>query len=80
MHGGWGGGVLALLLLALLLAAVVVGAVWLAIGLTRVAPRHGPGAPGSPEQILAERLARGEIDPDEYRVRLAALREHRPGT
>lgn len=41
---------------------------------------HGvPPAPANPEQILpeqilAERLARGEIDPDEYRTRLDALR------
>lgn len=28
----------------------------------------------SPEEILAERLARGEIDPDDYRQRLTALR------
>jgi putative membrane protein len=32
-------------------------------------PRHGAA-----EQILAERLARGEIDDDEYRSRLDALR------
>lgn len=28
----------------------------------------------TPEQVLADRLARGEIDPDEYRRRLEALR------
>lgn len=28
----------------------------------------------TPEAILAERLARGEIEPDEYRSRLEALR------
>jgi putative membrane protein len=28
-----------------------------------------------PEQLLAERLARGEIDPDEYRQRLQVVRE-----
>lgn len=37
-----------------------------------------PTAPASPtasaEVILAERLARGEIDPDDYRTRLDALR------
>ena len=32
---------------------------------------HGP-RPG-PEQLLAERYARGEIDDDEYRRRLAVL-------
>ncbi|BDM69359.1 hypothetical protein HEK616_28460 [Streptomyces nigrescens] len=34
------------------------------------APRGGP----SPEQILAERYARGEIDEEEYHRRLATLR------
>lgn len=29
------------------------------------------------EDVLAERLSRGEIDADEYRQRLARLREHR---
>lgn len=31
-----------------------------------------------PEQVLAERFARGEIDAQEYRDRLAALREAAP--
>jgi putative membrane protein len=47
-----------------------------------------PGAPGSasavratgPEQILAERFARGEIDEGEYRARLAVLRSAAEGT
>ncbi|MEU1230559.1 SHOCT domain-containing protein [Streptomyces sp. NPDC005828] len=34
-------------------------------------PRQGPPAA---EQILGERLARGEIDEEEYRRRLSALR------
>lgn len=39
-----------------------------------------PAAAGqrpSPEKILDERLARGEIDPGEYRERLEALRGRR---
>jgi putative membrane protein len=32
-----------------------------------------------PEQTLAERFARGEIDEDEYRRRLTVLRERDPG-
>lgn len=36
-------------------------------------PPATPGAPQSPEAILAERFARGEIDENEYRDRLAAL-------
>ncbi|GAA3165299.1 MULTISPECIES: SHOCT domain-containing protein [Streptomyces] len=38
-------------------------------------PGHAPGA----EQILAERYARGEIDEEEYRRRLATLRGEPPG-
>jgi putative membrane protein len=36
-----------------------------------------PGQPPrlNPEEILAQRLARGEIDPDEYRQRLQTLQE-----
>jgi putative membrane protein len=36
-----------------------------------------PGQPPRPgaEEILTERLARGEIDPDEYRQRLQTLQE-----
>jgi len=35
-----------------------------------------PEAP-APEQLLAERFARGEIDADEYHARLTALRSGR---
>ncbi|HEY0229238.1 MAG TPA: SHOCT domain-containing protein [Mycobacterium sp.] len=40
-----------------------------------------PGATltASPEQVLADRFARGEINETEYRDRLAALREHAHG-
>ncbi|WP_198359503.1 SHOCT domain-containing protein [Streptomyces fildesensis] len=34
----------------------------------------------SPEQLLAERFARGDIDEDEYQRRLAALRSSGPLT
>jgi putative membrane protein len=37
--------------------------------------RSGPQA--KPEDLLAERFARGEIDEQEYRQRLETLREHR---
>lgn len=39
----------------------------------------GPG-PVTPEQILAERFARGEIDEDEFWQRLTTLRAGRPDT
>ncbi|KOU59481.1 hypothetical protein ADK57_33330 [Streptomyces sp. MMG1533] len=34
---------------------------------------HTPAAPQTPEQVLGERFARGEIDEEEYRRRLNAL-------
>jgi putative membrane protein len=47
-------------------------AVILVRGLNRPADlAHGPRP--SPEQLLGERFARGEIDEEEYRRRLAAL-------
>jgi putative membrane protein len=45
-------------------------------------PANGPApwhpAPPSPEQILAERFARGEIGEDEFHQRMAALRAEAP--
>lgn len=80
MDGGWGGGWLAMLVMMLLLIIVVLAVVWLLRG---GSPRFGGGEAHptrtTPEQILAERLARGEIDPDDYRARLAALTEGKPG-
>ncbi|MFF8191071.1 SHOCT domain-containing protein [Streptomyces bobili] len=40
---------------------------------------HAPAGP-SPEQLLAERFARGEIDEEDYQRRLAALRASPPST
>ncbi|WP_338702888.1 SHOCT domain-containing protein [Streptomyces sp. Q6] len=37
-------------------------------------------APAAPERLLAERFARGEIDEDEYRGRLAVLHTADPLT
>lgn len=36
-------------------------------------PNATAGATSNAERILAERLARGEIDPDEFRTRLEVL-------
>jgi putative membrane protein len=71
---GWG---YALMTISLVLfwGAVIFGIVALA----RYVSRGGPYAdsqtqPATPERLLAERFARGEIDEDEYQRRLAALR------
>ncbi len=40
--------------------------------------RPGAATGGQPEQVLAHRYARGEIDDDEYRRRLSTLRDAAP--
>lgn len=75
--------------LMVLLAAAAVLATWLVLrrrpamtGVPTPAPMSAPMAPAAPasptagaEAILAERLARSEISPDDYRAMLAALRD-----
>lgn len=87
---GWGGWVLWILLTVAFWALVVMAVIWLVRNITgrgHVDRRFG-GGPGvaaygpvgpphvasSAEQILGERYARGEIDENEYRTRLAVLR------
>jgi putative membrane protein len=63
------------------------GMIWIAVTLIRhtnhtphpQTPGPTPNMPArqTPQEVLAERLARGEIEPDDYRQRLDAL-EHRP--
>ncbi|WP_406306795.1 SHOCT domain-containing protein [Streptomyces sp. NBC_00885] len=61
-------------------ALIITAAVLLFRALNR-APEHTHmhGGP-SPEQLLAERFARGDIDEEEYQRRLAALRSSGPLT
>jgi putative membrane protein len=72
-HGpiGWGWAVMSISMV-LFWALVVAAVVFLARGFQR---RGGEGSPSrpNPRQLLAERFARGEIDEDEYRQRLAVL-------
>jgi putative membrane protein len=80
----WIGIVLLVLVAALIVAAIVA----IIVSLTRGHPAGaGPAAPVAPgaattsvagpgldaRRILDERLARGEIDPEEYRLRRSAL-------
>ncbi|OKI12788.1 hypothetical protein [Streptomyces sp. CB03911] len=75
--GGWGFGLMAVGVL-LLLGILVVVAFALSRYLGQLPPQRPPEgqtvAPPSPEQVLSERFARGEIDADEYRHRLDTLR------
>lgn len=73
-NDGWGWWWLVMPLVAIAFWASVI---WLLASLFRTRP--GPDATEvqsseAPEEILARRFARGEIDDDEYRRRLATLR------
>lgn len=72
----WGVGVLFMLLFWVF---VIAGIVWLVTTLTRGREAGGTLAGGSGDRtalrILEERLARGEIDVEEFRARKAALEE-----
>lgn len=80
-NGGYGGGwgwivtaVVFTLLFAVLITAIVLAVRYLSGG------HRGAGSvpqTRAAEDVLGERLARGEINDDEYRQRMTALREHR---
>jgi putative membrane protein len=76
----WGGWVLMVLAMAVFWALVITGVV---IAVRYVAggnanSKHYPASAfPRAEDVLAERVARGEIDEDEFRCRVAAIREHR---
>jgi len=80
MHGPWDGswwGFGMPLLWLLFLALIVVGVVLLVRSFSRGGrTQHQPDTNGA-LQILAERLARGELDPDEYQQRRRVLLEGR---
>ncbi len=66
------------------IAAMSIGSLllWIALGLGVLAlVRHLRGSsPAGPEQLLAARYARGEIDDEEYQRRLETLRRTSTGT
>lgn len=77
---GWGGWLLMSVVMVLFWVAVIT-AIVLATrylvssgGARGGPPRYGPPRP---EDVLAGRFARGEIDGDEYRRRITLLHEHR---
>ncbi|MGV0994226.1 MAG: SHOCT domain-containing protein [Mycobacterium sp.] len=82
-YGGWGWGswILTAMVLTLFFALVITAIVAAVRYLGGPGHHHGPGAHGvppgrRPEELLAERFARGDIDDEEYRRRVALLREH----
>ena len=71
-NGGWGGWWFAM---PLVMFGFWIAVIWVAV--TVVRNRPGPSLtahPAGPEEVLAQRYARGEIDDDEYRHRLDTLR------
>jgi putative membrane protein len=82
---GWGGWLVMAVIMVLFWGLVIAGLVALVHYLTATHRSHhqaGPPAESGQgsrraEDLLAERFARGEIDDDEYKRRLALLREHR---
>jgi uncharacterized membrane protein len=59
--------------------ALLIGFAIAAIVMWRRRPGVGPSTPTlNAQAILAERLARGEITPDDYRTALAVLRQATP--
>lgn len=64
-----------LFFLVLIIAVVVLAVRYLTPGSRPVEPTGGRS---TPEQILAERYARGEIDENEFRTRRDVLRGHGP--
>ena len=66
MGAGW-------LIMLVFWAFVIALFVWLALALSRArVPRDDSGSAGA-LRILEERLARGEIDPEEFRIRRDAI-------
>ena len=72
MMNGYGYGFSGLFMM-LFWVFVIAGIVWLVLTLAR--PRMTTGGESSGRRILEERLARGEIDAEEFRIRRAALEE-----
>jgi putative membrane protein len=72
---GWGW--FAMTASSLLLLALVMGGIVLLVRAGQPSQRYTPppshSPPQSAEDLLAERLARGELTPEEYRQRMAAL-------
>ena len=81
MYGwGWGGWIVMTLLMVLFWAAVitaiVLGVRYFSEGVSR-RNQGGVWMTRTPEDVLAERFARGDIDEEEYRRRMALFHEHR---
>ena len=74
MDAGWGA--LMMVSMLLFLALIAFAIVWFVRTTRAPHPPHVPGGPltTGAEQILGERLARGEIEPEDYQSRITALK------
>ena len=73
MDNGW-----AWIPMMAMMIVFVFGLVWLGVTLVKRTNHPAPAAAAvpaarTPQEILAERLATGQIDPDEYQQRMRAL-------
>ena len=77
-NGGWGGWLLMTIAMVLFWALIITAVVLIVRYLVSQRPTGtSAGSARTPEEVLAERYARGEIDDDEYQGRLALLRQNR---
>lgn len=77
--GGWGYGLMSIGMV-LFWALIAVGVVAMVrYGLTGPVSGGAPRTPPTPQQLLAERYARGEIDDEEFARRLKTLNSGTPG-
>lgn len=74
---GWAGWVVMVLSMAAFWGLLA----WVAVSLVRSTGRPSdPGSSSPPEEVLAERFARGDIDEEDYLHRSEVLRRHRGDT
>jgi putative membrane protein len=77
----WGGWIVMVVAMTLFWAFVITGvvlAIRYVVGGSGHANRRQTSGAGRAEEVLAERFARGELDEDEFRRRMTAIREHLP--
>ena len=72
---GWGGWVVMTVAMVVLFAVVIAAVV---VAVRSVGGGTRPVAPlgRTPQDVLADRFARGEVDDEEYHRRMALLRDH----
>ncbi|MER7393935.1 SHOCT domain-containing protein [Streptomyces sp. NPDC000151] len=74
-YGMSGWGYVVMIVQVLFWGMLIVGVAFLVRHLARSRPgNQAPPVHQAPEQVLAERFARGEMDEEEYRRRLSTLR------